>query len=196
MARTSKLVVWIAAAVCCWWLWNYSVFGDLIQSYVENGEIVTLEARYTPEQVMQAHHEELIPNDRYTFKEPACKYYPYLLLEVKYPQSNGKTKEGIILWSMVDGEMVIDANTWQKTHGFEDAINAGATASDFQILNTLAAYRGALVLPRLQSELGVDDQSMKKMLDSVVNKQLVIMRGTEAALHFQNPQFNIIITHR
>lgn len=191
MRIPSALVILAIACAGSWWLWNYTTLGDSIQSYVENGEFLTLEARYSAEQVMQANKDELLPGDKYTFKDPALKFYPYLFMEVKYPQYNGKTKEGIILWSMVDGEMVIDALTWQSTHGFEDALNAGASETDFLILNTLAAHRGALVAQKLQTLLEIDDYTMKHMLDSAISKHLVIMRGNEVALHFQNPQFNV-----
>jgi hypothetical protein len=191
MRISSAFTVLAAAGIGSWWLWSYTPLGETVQSYVENGEFLTLEARYSAEQIMEAHRNELLPGDKYSFKEPTQKFYPYLFMEVKYPQINGKTKEGVILWSMVDGEMVLDAATWQTTHGFDDAINAGANQNDFLLLNTLAAHRGALIVSRLQSILGVDDHTMKQMLDSAIAKHLVIMRGNEAALHFQNPQFNV-----
>lgn len=193
MRVTSKCALWILAGMGCWWFFNHTTAGDAIRSYVENGEFLTFEARYTPKQLIETHRDQLLHDQNYTIKDPSYKFYPYLWMEVKYLQANGRTKEGVILWSMVDGEMVIDTNTWQMTHGFEDAINARATEADFYIINTLAAHRGALNVQTLQKELGVDDLTMKKMMESVISKQLVIMRGSsnEAALHFQNPQIYV-----
>jgi hypothetical protein len=171
-------------------MWEQNpAFKEIIQTYVENGEFLTLEARYSADQIMQSHQQELIPDQQYTYQDPTLKFYPYLLMEVKYTQSNGRTKEGVILWSMVDGEMVMDTDSWEKTHGFEDAINAGATRSDFVLINLLAKYRGALSQPRLQKELNLDDAAFQQLVDSARKKYLIILRGNEVALHFQNPNF-------
>lgn len=176
-----------------WALWTYNpTFQDIVQTYVENGEFLTLEARYAAEQIMESHKGELLPDAQYTFKEPALKFYPYLLMEVKYTQQNGKTREGVILWSMVDGEMVLDTDTWEKTHGFEDTINANASRSDFVLINTLAKYRGSLPLSRLQKELNVDQTELDNILESARQKYLIIVKGSEVALHFQNPNFNVL----
>ncbi len=173
-----------------WLLWeNNPSFRDAVQSYVENGEFLTLEARYSAEQIMKSHEKELIPDSEYRFQDPQLKFHPYLLMEVKYTQPSGKTREGVILWSMVDGEMVLDTDTWQKTHGFEDAINAGANRSDFVLMNTLAKYRGSLPLSRLQKELKLEDQAFKQLIENGRRKYLIILRENQAALHFENPYF-------
>jgi ABC-type dipeptide/oligopeptide/nickel transport system ATPase component len=192
MRFLSALIIIATAGFATWVLWNHTTFGEAIQAYVENGEFLTLEARYSAEHLMQTERAALLPGEKYIFQEPSLKFYPYLFMEVKYLQTNGKTKEGVILWSMVDGEMVLDTATWQKTHGFEDAINAKASQSDFLILNTLAAHNGALVIQKLQLLLNVDDNTMKKMLESALSKHLIVIRGSEVALHFQNPQFHVI----
>ncbi|NGX41975.1 MAG: hypothetical protein K940chlam7_00249 [Chlamydiae bacterium] len=176
-----------------WLFWQINPsFREVVQSYVENGEFLTLEARYSAEQIMQQHSSELLPDDQYSYQEPNLKFYPYLLMEVKYTQANGRTREGVILWSMVDGEMVIDTDTWEKTHGFEDTINAGANRMDFLIINTLARYRGTLPASRLQKELNLDQKQMEQALESARKKYLVILKGNEIALHFQSPNFNVL----
>jgi len=175
-----------------WMSWhNNPQFRDVIQSYVENGEFLTLEARFSAEQIMQAHRQALIPDDQYSYNEPSLKFYPYLLMEVKYTQPTGKTREGVILWSMVDGEMVIDTDAWEKTHGFEDAINVRASRSDFLVMNTLSRNRGSLSLERLQRELNVDQEQLEKMIESARQKYLIILNGNEVTLHFQNPKFDV-----
>lgn len=173
-----------------WMLWeNSPAFREIVQTYVENGEFLTLEARYSADQIMQTHEKDLIPDNQYSYQEPTLKFYPYLLMEVKYTQLNGRTREGVILWSMVDGEMVMDTDSWEKTHGFEDAINAGANRSDFVLINKLAKYRGSLSLARLQKELNLDDKAFEQVIENARKKYLIIVRGNEVALHFQNPNF-------
>lgn len=172
---------------------NNSQFQNLLQRYVENGEIVTLESRYSPEQIMRLHEETLLPNKKYSFQEPSLKFHPYLFMNVKYTQSNGKTKEGIILWSMVDGEMVIDADTWEKTHGFNDAILADASRNDMVILQLLSQQKdGKIGITQLQKALNVEPAALEKMIKQASEKYLITQRGNIISLHFENPTFNVL----
>jgi hypothetical protein len=162
-----------------------------MQTYAENGEFLTLEERYTAEQIMQSQKELLLQNERYSYQEPTLRFYPYLLMEVKYTGPNYKTREGVILWSLVDGEMVLDTHTWDKSHGFQDAINAQATEDDFRLMNTLARFRGTLPRSKLARELNVDEENLNRMIKNGAKKFLVIERGNEVQLHFQNPRLNV-----
>jgi len=185
--RNFLLVVALIAGSC--WVWfNGETVMDTIGSYVDNGEFLTLEARFTPEQIMEAHRNELIADASREYKNPSLKFYPYLLMEVKYTQADKNTREGVILWSMVDGEMVLNTDEWETTHGFEDAIRANASRTDFKIMNALARNRGSLSREQLQSVLGVDVETLNRWVDHVQQKQLVAQRENEVKLHFQNPK--------
>jgi len=187
------LFVLAVIAIGSWVLFNNNTqIQDMIQSYVENGEILTLEARYSADQIMRSNKESLLPNKDYSYQDPSLKFYPYLMMEVKFTQANGRTREGVILWSMVDGEMVIDTDSWEKTHGFEDAINAKASRSDLILMNILSQSRnGSLPITRLQKALNVDSEVMDKMIRSATEKYLIIQNGNEIVLHFENPNFNV-----
>jgi hypothetical protein len=91
-------------------LWLYSnheqAFG-LVQQYVENSELVTLEAKFTPEQIMEAHRKELLITPQHSFRNYTLKFQPYLMMDVKYTQPDKKSREGVLFWSLVDGEMVL-----------------------------------------------------------------------------------------
>jgi ABC-type dipeptide/oligopeptide/nickel transport system ATPase component len=172
---------------------NNSQFHSLMQKYAENGEIVTLESRFSPEQIMRLHEEILLPNKKYAFQDPSLKFHPYLFMDVKYTQANGKTKEGIILWSMVDGEMVVDADTWEMTHGFNDAILADASRNDMVILKLLSEQKeGKMGVNQLQKALNVEPPTMEKMISQATEKYLITQRGNIVSLHFENPTFNIM----
>ena len=43
------------------------------------------------------------------------KYHPYLLMEVKFINQASVSEEGVILWDLIDGEMVLDSKIWKKT---------------------------------------------------------------------------------
>lgn len=165
---------------------------DMTRQYFDNGEFLTLEVKYTPAEIMETHREELLIDEKHVFGEPTLKFFPYLLLEIKYTQDHKNTREGFALWSQVDGEMVINTETWDKTHGFEDAIKAKATRPEFTILNTLAKHHGSLTREKLQKELRVEEEALTPWVESALGKHLIIQMGNELKLHFQNPK--ILVT--
>lgn len=193
MKRFFLLVMLIGSATGGWWLWNYHMpFRNFIADYVENGEFLTLEARFTPQQLMESHKADLLATNQHSFDEPELKFHPYLLLEVKYSTSDKKTREGIMLWSLLDGEMVLNSDGWDKTHGFEDAIKAKATAQDFKILNALAKNNGTLSRDQMHKELHLEREIFDPWVESARLKHLVIVRGDLIQLHFQDPK--ILVT--
>lgn len=201
MRSVLTLVIGCVILAGAWWFWNHNEnMRDLVNQYIENGEILTLEARFTPQQIMDLHQKELLGQDQRNFKEPSLKFHPYLFLEVKYTQPDKKSREGVALWSLMDGELVLNTQTWEKTHGFEDAINAGATREDFKILNALAQNKGILNRERLRQQLNLEDEIIEPWIESTRQKHLVIQRGSELQLHFQNPKILVSpqtkITHR
>ena len=82
--------------------------------FLHSKQFKTLEVRYSAEAIMDAHKRELLKDNEQVFLEPSLKFHPYLLMEVKYTANQDKTGEGVILWSLVDGEMVINTNFWKR----------------------------------------------------------------------------------
>lgn len=171
-----------------WWLWtNNGDIKNVVSRYVENSEFQTLEARYTPQQIMDAHSKELLGDDNHQYLAPDFKYHPYVLMEVKFT-ADKKTREGVILWSLVDGEMVLNTENWDRTHGFEDAINAKATREDFKIINALAKSNGSRTKDDLLNELQLDADVVNPWIESAIDKHLVTRKGNTLQLHFENPK--------
>lgn len=158
-----------------------------LKHYVENQDVLTLEARFSPEVIMENNRKELLNNHQKSYQDPQLKYYPHLLMEVKYVD-NKRPRESVILWSQTDGEMVINTETWDTTHGFEDAINANASPGDFKVLNLLAE-KGVLPRDKIQKELNLDEDALNSLLDSVMQKHLVVIKGNDVQLHMENPKF-------
>ena len=171
-----------------WFFSSNDQITSFVQQYVENGEFLTLKARYTPENIMEAHRKELLVDSQHSFQEPGLKYHPYVLMDVKYSLQDKKSREGAMLWSLLDGEMVIDTDSWEKTHGFEDAINAGATRNDFKVMYALTKHQGTATVDQLQKELHVEKETLQPLLESALSKHLVVMRGNDVQLHFQDPK--------
>lgn len=162
-----------------------------LESYIQNSDLLTLETRYTADAIMNMHKAELIGNSGRTFQEPSLQFHPYLLLDVKYYDKNHKTRQGHVIWSQVDGEMVLNTANWEQTRGFADAINANATPLEFQLLNALADNRGTLSREKIEKELGLAQDPTNALINSVKQKNLVLVKGNDVILHFENPLFHV-----
>lgn len=193
MNRIFLIAVLAAVGFGGWWVWkNEANVRDAVGQYIQNGEFLTLQARYTPEQLMEAHRKELLPTSQYAFQEPTIKFSPYLLIDAKYTFGEKGTREGMLLWGLVDGEMVLDTDTWEQTHGFEDAINANATKSDFKILFALARNGGSLSRDQLQKELHIERETLEPWIASAAKKHLIVVYGNDLQLHLENPKMFVI----
>lgn len=187
-----KIVLFFIVALIgygVWWLWSdSSQLREMVGQYVENGDFLTLEARYTAEQIMENQRQLLLKDESHTFQDPNLKFYPYLLMEVKYTDADKKTKEGVVLWGLVDGEMVLDTDTWEKTHGFEDAILANASKQDFKILNILAKNNGSMTKDQILKDLHLEADVVDPWLNDALHKHLITQKGNLYQLHFQSPK--------
>ncbi|MFI0434370.1 MAG: hypothetical protein ACH350_01405 [Parachlamydiaceae bacterium] len=188
----SPLLICIAVLIAGgWWIWHTPTLANLkdqLLQYIDNRDIVTLEARLLPEQVIQMHRNELLGNEKRTIQNTILKYYPYLLLDVKYPE-NAKTREGVILWGLNDGEMVLNTETWETTHGYHDCLECEAGRSDFKIMQAIARRQGTMTLEELQKELQVERDVLNTWLESAKKKHLIVQKGNSFQLHFESPKF-------
>lgn len=191
--RFPILLFFIFVVLGGWWVWEYHVvWKDLLYQYIENHEIMTLESKYTPEQIMESHRQELLgAGGKRSFLDPSNKYFPYLLLDVKYSEDN-KSREGVLLWSMTDGEVVLNTNTWETTHGFKDCLECRASRQDFKILRTLAHHPGPISFEELLKELHLERDILEPWVEETKQKHLVVQKGGLLQLHFENPK--ILIT--
>lgn len=175
-----------------WWTWQNTDVKDVVYQYVENGEILTLESRYTPEQIMEAHRAELIGTEKRAYQEPISKYSPYLLLQIKYFADDKKSREGIVLWGMEEGEIVWNTDTWELTHGFKDCLDCEANREDFKIIRALSKrFDGSASVEDLQKELHVERDVFDAWLAHAKDNHLIIQKGNVIQLHFENPKLII-----
>ncbi len=189
MRKTFSLILVGLIVVSSLWVWNNNPnLSDTIAQYIENGDFLTLEARFSPEEIMDAHRHELLVDSTHSYQEPSLKFHPYLLIEAKFIDRNQRTREGILLWSLVDGEMVLDTDTWEKTHGFQDALLVNASQNEFKILNALAKHGGVSTHERLKTDLGLEPEIFNPWIRSARNKHLIIQKNNNLYLHFQNPK--------
>ncbi len=176
-----------------WWVWNhYPGVRTFVYKQIETGEFQTLEIRHTAQQIMNEHKNSLLKNSQHSFLEPTLLYYPYLLLEVKYNVNERETSEGVMLWGLLDGEVVINSDTWEKSHGFEDCINGDASREDFKVINALAKNKGTMDRKQLLEALHVEPEMLDGWLDSARRKKLIVQNGNSYRLHFNNPRMQVV----
>lgn len=175
------------------WGWTYFPgFHSKVEEYLSGGTFQTLEVRYSAESIMEAHKRELLKDNAHVFLEPTLKFIPYLLMDVKYIRSHDKTGEGIILWGLVDGEMVINTSSWERTHGFTDCIASNATRQEFKIINALASRGGAWDRDGLSKFLNIENSILDAWVDTCRKKSLIVQTGNTYRLHLQNPKLQVI----
>jgi hypothetical protein len=163
-----------------------------VASMLDMGNFHTLEVRYNANQIMDKHRRNLLKDSRHRFLDPVLEFYPYLMMEVKYTSPDDKTHESVILWDLIDGEMVISTKDWEKTHGFGDCILADTTPQEFKILNILAKKGGAVDRDGLSRALQVEHEVLNTWLDTLRKKKLIIQAGNHYKLHFQHPKLRTI----
>jgi hypothetical protein len=175
------------------WAWNYHPkFRTKVEDLLSPSTFQTLEVRYSAETIMEAHRKELLKDSDHIYLEPTLKFVPYLLMDVKYTRTQDKTGEGVILWGLVDGEMVINTGTWERTHGFTDCIASNATRQEFKIINALASRGGSWDRDGLSKFLNIENNILDTWVDSCRKKSLIVQNGNTYRLHLQNPKLQVI----
>jgi hypothetical protein len=159
-----------------------------VEEILDSGVFHTLEMRFSANQIMESQRKHLLKDNRHKFLEPELKFYPYLMMEVKYMVSDSKTQEGVILWDLTDGEMVLETKKWDKTHGFGDCINANTERNEFRILNVLARKGGSSDREGLAKGLHVENEILDAWIDSCRRKQLIVQSGNSYRLHLEKPK--------
>jgi len=168
---------------------DFNVKGK-IEELFNVGSFHTLEIRHSASQVMEVYRKDLLKDNRHRYLEPLLTFHPYLLLEVKYSTNDQKTREGVLLWDLNDGEMVIDTKSWEKTHGFGDCIEADTVRSEFKILNTLAKKGGSTDREGLSKTLHLENEVLDAWIDSCRKKGLIVQSGNRYRLHLENPKLS------
>jgi len=174
-----------------WGLQKKPDYKAKILEFISTGNFHTLEARYTSKEIMETHKRDLIKSSKHRYREPILKFFPYLFMEVKYTHDNGQTGEGVILWDLVEGEMVLNTKHWEKTHGFGDCINAGTERYEFKIINLISQNGGQLDRGGLSKALQIENNILDTWIDSCRKKKLLVQVGNTYRLHFQQPKLNV-----
>lgn len=156
-----------------------------VESLIDLNEVQSLEMRYSAEQLMEENRKSLLKKSGAKYLEPLLKFYPYLLMEVKFSPSKNKTKETLILWDLTDGEMVIDTEDWEKTHGFGDFMQMNVQEEEYRILHYLAKKGKAVEAAKMSEDFEVEPQLLDVWLKSCVRKGLIFTSQEGYRLHLE-----------
>ncbi|MBI5272696.1 MAG: hypothetical protein HY861_01775 [Chlamydiia bacterium] len=193
MRPLTLFIVLLTVCLGMFWAWTYLPgFRSKLEDLLSPNTFQTLEVRYSAESIMEAHRKELLADNAHVFLEPTLKFVPYLLMDVKYMRSQEKTGEGVILWGLVDGEMVVNTSTWERTHGFTDCIAANAGRQEFKIINALASRGGSWDRDGLSKFLNIENNILDNWVDNCRKKSLIVQTGNTYRLHLQNPRLMVI----
>lgn len=157
-------------------------------------KISTLEANFFPDEIIKSNKDLLISCTHGTLSPPQLMFFPYLLLDVKFSQGGifkSDTNEGFVLWSLIDGEMVLDTSTWERSKGFEDCLMFSANKKNFKILKALSFLGGVSSKENLYTALGESKKKIDSWINDCCHKNLVITNGNKVRLHFKHPKLEI-----
>lgn len=192
MRFISTLITLAALGYGAWWLnERHPDLKHKALELVNTGTFHTLEASFTAKQIMEKERSDLLKDASHQYSEPILKFHPYLLMEVKFTNRGEQTEEGVILWDLIDGEMVLDTKSWKKTHGFADCINAGADRYEYKILNVIALSGGKADRQTLMNTLNIENALLTSWLDRCRKKKLIVQQGNFFRIHLQDPLFNV-----
>lgn len=166
-------------------------FRNAVEKKIQLGEFQTLEIRYSAEEILNKHKDSIVKDGNYNLLKPELLFYPYLLMEVKYSRPNCSTGEGILLWGLDDGEMVLDTQSWEKSHGFQDCLLSKVNKNDFFILRALIETGGSIEKEKLYQKFKGDPKLIDKWVESCGKKKLVASYAHKLRLHFENPKLEI-----
>jgi hypothetical protein len=174
--------------------WLNTVHPELKHQAIEMinmGTFHALEARFTANQIMENERLTLLKDSDHRYHTPTLCFYPYLLMEVKYTTPSDETEEGVILWDLIDGEMVLDTCSWEKTHGFADCINAKADKYEYHILTTISQNGGKADRQKLMNALNMERHLFETWMERARKKKLIVQHGNDYRIHLHQPMVTV-----
>jgi len=176
-----------------WYVWDrFPILHDIVEEKIHSRNFHTLEVRFTAADIMKRHKSELLKGKGYTYLEPKLLFYPYLMMDMKFSRDQIFTEEGLLLWGLYDGEMVIDTATWESSHGFEDCLIAKAGQNDFKVLRAILEMGSSIDREQLYKKFKVEPEIVDKWVSSCREKKLIVSTGNKFRIHLQDPQIQVV----
>ncbi len=185
----------VLATLCVGVFWLFDTYPDFKEKVLEKlpkPSCIAFEKRFSSEQILDNERFSLLSHQKLKQSQITLKFYPLLLMEVKFTSPDHSTHEGVILWDLIDGEMVIDADSWKKTHGFADCIQAHTNRYEYQIIKAIIENHNQIHREVLNQLVNIDPLLIEKWLKRCVKKKLVVCHKKTYRVHIQNPRFSFV----
>ena len=174
-----------------WWLHDTQPhLKDVLLKNLPTSSAMAFEARFTPKQIAQKEKLSLPKDTGLGNFAPLVQLYPYLLMNVKFINNKKETEEGVLLWDLLCGEMVLSTRFWETTHGFADCMNAKASAYEYTLIKTILEQNGKADQQTLINCLPIDPQLARTWIKRCCQKKLIIQQNASYRVHLQNPTFH------
>lgn len=180
-----------------WWIVDsHPEIKDRATQYLPSSSFISLESRFTIKQVMEAQKHSLIKDSQQQFGNNSLLYHPFLLMDVKFTRPNNTTGEGAILWDLIDGEMILNTQTWEKSHGFADCIHTHADAYELKILSSIAHHGNRADRQTIFQDLNLGGVMLDTWLERCMKKRLIAYHEGTYRIHLESPKMAFIpMTH-
>lgn len=170
------------------WLWfQVPLWAVRLAPSLPYQAVTIFEPRFTPEQVMQSEEGQGLFDASEEMGEAKLELYPYVLMEVKYLKGE-KSLESTMLWSLNQGEVLLDTSNWDMTHGYYDCLIHRARGDEMAVVTALAHHGGTLDRESLLKAIHRDGEQVDNWIQSCIRKQLIVQIGNIYKLHLQNPK--------
>ncbi|WP_100934475.1 hypothetical protein [Candidatus Chlamydia corallus] len=151
-------------------------------------ELQVFERHVSPEQTLA-----LFPEYREGKSFIDLIFIPHTLMHVRFSKEEPVKKhiisqEGEILWSLVNGEMVLHTGTWTCSKGFRECLLLHAGKQDMRVIQTLAALGGATSRESLAQALSLRNIRADRVIKECQKKKLIFTSGNQIGTHFQQLQ--------
>ncbi|MCK5787866.1 MAG: hypothetical protein KAH32_02615 [Chlamydiia bacterium] len=100
-------------------------------------------------------------------------YYPHLLVYVRHFDANKTPHDLVQIWDMSDCEIVLNTETWQKTHGIED-LNASCRQENAYRIAEALSRAGKATTKELSDSTGIPTQKIYQAMSSDKNSRVFI----------------------
>ena len=176
-----------------WWVADsHPEIKDRAIRYLPSSSFSVLEPRFTTNQIVEAQRSHLLKDNRHQLGPADLLYHPFLLMEVKFTRSNNTTGEGLMLWDLMDGEMILNTETWEKSHGFADCIHMHADIYELKILRSIAEHGNRAERQTLFQDLNWESSRLDAWLDRCLKKKLIVCYRGVYRIHLESPKMAFI----
>lgn len=167
----SLMLVILALGSFLFWQ-NSSILRQFIAWASRGSEIKIFEPRYSIEDILKLHKKNFLLKHS-EIQEASLLFYPYVMMDVKFPGNDGKAGKGILLWSLTDGEAVINGDSWEMTHGFAQALSSKPSKDALRLMHVISLYGGSVSKEILQKQLRLPEDKLNQVINETIDKNFV-----------------------